>query len=358
MKIKIKLLTVLLSFFFVIEANAFCFSQWVPFISGHCFGEKQKKIVKNKFLRAKLLNFLKNHTKTQESGDIDDTNIDSVLKIESGDYEFEIKNDNEKRFYLLHVPHSYNGKSTSLILAFHGGMGNAEQMSKDYDLKQKSDKEGFIVAFPNGASRFPSGKFATWNAGNCCGNAVKNQSDDVKFVKAIIKDIKLKANIKKIYAIGMSNGGMFSYRLACEMSDTFSAIVAVSGTNNFDKCNPKNPISIMHIHGLEDKHVLFYGGCGPDCKAETEFVSVPDTISSWVKRNNCNKESQRVFKNEGTYCDLYTGCDYNVQVKLCVVKNGGHSWPGSKKATNELKASNSSQSISANDEIWKFFQSN
>lgn len=225
-------------------------------------------------------------------------------------------------------------------------------------MKQKSDKEGFVVAFPNGASRLPSGKIATWNAGNCCGYAVESNGDDVGFVKAVIEDIKKNFNIGKIFATGMSNGGMLSHRLACEMSDTFTAIAAVAGTNNFDGCNPSKPISIMHIHGLEDQHVLFNGGCGPDCmiKSETEFTSVPDTISGWVKRNNCNKDPQRVLDKENAYCDLYTGCDNNVQVKLCVAKDGGHSWPGTEKAPNPLEKSKPSQAILATDEIWDFFK--
>ena len=276
-----------------------------------------------------------------------------------GDYDFSLQYDGSVRKYLVHIPKSYDkNKTTPLILAFHGGMGTAEIMAENYDLIPKSDKEGFIVAFPNGASKFPSGKFATWNAGNCCGYAIKSDSDDVGFVKAIIEDIKKKVNISKIFATGMSNGGMLSYRLACEMSDTFAAIAAVSGTDNYNGCNPKQPISIMHIHGLKDDHVLFYGGCGPACVVgpETEFVSVPDTISRWVNRNNCNVNPQRVVVNENTYYDLYSKCDGDVQVKLYVVEDGGHSWPGAKKAPNPLEKSASSQAISATDEIWNFFK--
>lgn len=277
-----------------------------------------------------------------------------------GDYDSSLQVGDLTRKYLLHVPQNYNkNKAIPLILAFHGGMGNAEIMAEGYNLIPKSDKEGVIVAFPNGVSRFPSGKLATWNAGNCCGYAVERNSDDVSFVKAVLYDIKSKFNIdsNKIYATGMSNGGMMSYRLACEMSDTFAAITSVSGTDNYDECNPKKPISVMHIHGLKDDHVLFYGGCGPACNIESEtgFVSVPDTISKWVERNNCDTNPQRVVVNENAYYDLYSKCDGGVQVKLYVVLDGGHSWPGTEKAPNPLEKSTPSQAISATDEIWKFF---
>jgi polyhydroxybutyrate depolymerase len=279
--------------------------------------------------------------------------------IGAGDYNFNITHDNIKRYYLLHIPKSYNAKNSPLILALHGGMGTAETQKEYYGLVEKSDKEGFIIAFPNGASRFPSGGMATWNAGNCCAYAVQSKSDDVGFIKKVISDIKSKAKIDKIYAIGMSNGGMMSYRLACDMSDTFTAIASVAGTDNYDNCNPKKAISIMHIHSLIDSHVLFDGGCGPDCniKAETEFTSVPDTISKWVTKNNCNNNPERVFDNNGAYCDLYTGCKANTQVKLCVTDDGGHSWPGAQKSPVRPEQKIPSQKISANNEIWNFFSS-
>ena len=283
------------------------------------------------------------------------------FSLGAGDYDYTIKVGNMDRRYLLHVPANYEQKrNNSLILAFHGGLGSAEMMSENYGWKEKSDEEGFIVAFPNGASRLPSGKLATWNAGNCCGYAAESQSADTDFVKAMISDIKSKIGIKNIFATGMSNGGMFAHRLACEMSDTFSAIAAVSGTNNFDDCNPQKPISILHIHGFKDDHVLFNGGCGPKCivGSETQFVSVPKTIDDWVVKDGCDKTSERTELNSSAYCDLYTGCANNTQVKLCVAKDGGHSWPGTNKEPNPLEKSTPSQAINATNEIWNFFSSN
>ena len=161
---------------------------------------------------------------------------------------------------LHHIP----GRKTPLVLAFHGGLGTADTMAEYYGWKPKSDREGFLVAFPNGASRLASGKLATWNAGNCCGYASGSRSDDVGFTKVVIADIREKANVGNIFATGMSNGGMFSHRLGCEMPETFTAIAAVAGTNNFDGCNPQEPVSVLNIHGLQDQHLLFYGGCGPE----------------------------------------------------------------------------------------------
>ena len=89
-------------------------------------------------------------------------------------------------------------------------------------------------------SRLRSGKFATWNAGICCGRARDENVDDVGFVREIVKQLKTQLNVdpNRIFANGMSNGGMMSYRLACEMADTFRAIAAVAGTDGTTECNP------------------------------------------------------------------------------------------------------------------------
>ncbi len=280
-----------------------------------------------------------------------------------GDYDFSLEHDGLTRTYKVHVPFSYKSKIlTPLILAFHGGGGNSEMMADDkyYNLISKSNREGFIIVFPNGASRLKSGKLATWNAGDCCGYARDNNIDDVGFVKKIIEDMQFKLNIdaKRIYAVGFSNGGMFSYRLACELADQFTAIASVAGTENCNHGIPKGPIAIIHIHAQDDTHVLFNGGAGKDAFRDlskvTDFTSVPETISRWVNRNNCKKTSKRVMEKPGVYCDLYSGCDSNVSVMLCVTASGGHSWPGGRKPREE--AANPSNVISAVDEIWEFFK--
>jgi polyhydroxybutyrate depolymerase len=284
---------------------------------------------------------------------------EKTFTLNSGDYKFSLTHNGEIRSYLLHVPISYQStRSTPLILAFHGGLGSAEIMRNNYGFVEKSEKEGFLVAFPNGTSRLSSGKMATWNAGNCCGYAVESESDDVGFVKAVIGDIQQKFNVRAVFATGMSNGGMISHRLACETPELFTAIAAVAGTNNFPNCVPAMSISILHIHSLKDNHVLFNGGCGPGCisNSETEHVSVSSTMEEWVALNHCDTTPIRAEINENAYSETYSGCDGNSKVKLIVTKDGGHSWPSASFTANQLEKNSPSQAISATDEVWAFFE--
>lgn len=274
---------------------------------------------------------------------------------------YRIRSDGREREFLVHLPRGHSlDDPLPLILALHGGGGDMNYMARNdlYGLEASSDQSGFIVVFPNGTGPLPSGKLATWNAGNCCARARDQNVDDVDFLKAVVRRVEevYKIDRRRVFAIGMSNGGMMAYRLACEAPDVFRGIMSVAGTDNTQACPTNAAVAVLHIHALNDDHVLFYGGRGPAFKkgdAVTEFTSVPDTISKWVKRNNAQPAAQRILNRPGAYCDLHGASSGGAPVQLCVTETGEHSWPGGHKPRGEAP----SQAISANDVMWRFFSS-
>ena len=279
-----------------------------------------------------------------------------------GTYNFTLRHGGLQRAYLVHVPRGYDAAvPTQVVVAFHGGGGDMNlQANNNYGIVGKADSAGFIAVFPNGYSRLPSGKLATWNAGNCCDRARDLKIDDVGFVRAMLVQLQARVRVdpQRIFATGMSNGGMLSHRLACEMADTFRAIAPVAGTDGTLQCSPARPISVLHIHAKNDTHVLYNGGAGQDAfRDETkvaDFVSVPETINRWTQRNRCVAPSRRVLEVPGAFCEAYAGCAEGVQVQLCVTEKGGHSWPGVKEVRSGKEPA--SQAINANDVMWEFFQ--
>ncbi len=267
------------------------------------------------------------------------------------------------RKVLVHLPSGHDAtRPAPLVLAFHGGGGHAEYMADDshYGLQKKADEAGFVVAFPNGYSKLPGGRFATWNAGGCCGDARDRGVDDVGFARAVVAALEARYRIdaRRVFATGMSNGGMLSHRLACEATDVFRAVASVAGTDATAGCTPSRPISVLHIHARDDDHVLFAGGAGPgafrdDSKVMT-FVSVPETISRWVARDRCTTSPQRTLDVPGAHCEAHTGCAGGVTVQLCVTETGGHSWPGAPSVRRGKEAASSA--LDANDVIWRFFE--
>ncbi len=262
----------------------------------------------------------------------------------------------ETRQWMLHVPHNLqSGRPTAVVYFFHGGGGNMEHGADDrlYGQVSASDRLGHLLVFPNGHGRLKSGKLATWNAGNCCGAARDDQVDDVGFVRAIHAELgkRFQVDPKQVFAAGMSNGAMMSYRLACEASDLFSAITAVAGTDNTRSCQPARPVSVLHIHAKDDERVLFNGGAGKASEHVTDFTSVADSVARWVGHDACSTTPRTALTQPGVTCVEHDGCQGGSRVRLCVTDTGGHSWPGGQKA----RGGRGSDALSATDEMTRFF---
>jgi polyhydroxybutyrate depolymerase len=273
-----------------------------------------------------------------------------------GDYRFSFVHGGITREYLVHVPRSYSGAPTPMLVALHGGGGDADFQATDakYKLISKSEQAGFIAVFPNGYSRFASGVLATWNAGTCCGKAQETKIDDVGFIREVIHRMERQASIDKprIFATGMSNGAMLSWRLACEAPEV-RAIAPVAGTDNTPACRPSRPVPVIEFHAADDDHVPFNGGVGVG-PSHTDFVSVPATQAKWVQIDRADASPKRVLTVPGAHCDLHAPKPRGAPVELCVTDAGGHSWPGGGSQQGRKQPS---LAISANDLMWNFFSS-
>ena len=181
------------------------------------------------------------------------------------------------------------------------------------------------------------------------------------FLRALLDDLATVANIdaKRVFATGMSNGGIISYRLASELSDRIAAIAPVGGPMGTETCSPKRPVSVIHFHGTADEHAPFKGGKGKGLSG-TNFYSVDHSIKTWIKANGCpeepvvtklpDKADDGMTVTKKTYGPGKDGAE----VVLIEIDGGGHTWPGQDPRVKFL--GKSTKDISANDLMWEFFQ--
>jgi polyhydroxybutyrate depolymerase len=281
--------------------------------------------------------------------------------LRPGDHVRKLTVGGRERSYQVHIPSKYDQKKpTPLVLAFHGGGANADSMVRFSGLNEKSDEARFIVVYPSGTGRLE--RVLTFNGGNCCGYAMNNKVDDVEFTRQLLDDLAKSANIdrKRVFATGMSNGGIMAYRLASELSDRVAAIAPVAGPMGTEACQPKRPVSVMHFHGTADDNAPFKGGKGEKSISGTEFYSVDDSIQAWVKANGCKAEpvitTMPDRAEDGTTIThkTYGGGKDGAEVVLVVIEGGGHTWPGQESRLKML--GKSTKNISANDMMWEFFK--
>lgn len=294
------------------------------------------------------------------------TNDPAAARVEQSSFPgmrlVETSSDDMARSYWIYVPRSYKpGQKTPLILSFHGGSDNGGKNADYTQFPALAEREGFIVAFPNGTSLRGKSKVAlTWNTGSDrgMGRAEKRGIDDVGFIKSVLGDIKRNYAIddNRVYATGMSKGGMFSYLLGCEMPGEFAAIAPVAATMVASSCRPSQPVAIFAIHGSNDENVPIDGGRGRLTAPGLQYDSVIDTIGFWRTNNKCSADASTFDLGSDTTCRAYKSCARDVT--FCVVEGGGHAWPGqTPQRWQERRDVYVTQSFDATQEIWRFFQS-
>jgi polyhydroxybutyrate depolymerase len=270
---------------------------------------------------------------------------------------FSLRHDGRVRTYLVHLPASYSkDKAWPVVLVFHGGGGQGEKMASMTGFSRKADREGFIAVYPNGTGYWQN-RFLTWNAGNCCAYAYEYRIDDVGFIRALIGQLKKDFSVddRRVYATGISNGGMMSYRLACGLSDLIAAIGPVAGAQNID-CEPGQPVSVVILHGTADLYVRYKGGAPlrmADVLNPRVDRPVSEAVAFWVKQNRCGESPVKEKKGKVTV-ERYGGCTAGTAVTLYTLQDEGHTWPGGTKWA--LWADEPSREISATDVIWEFFK--
>lgn len=235
-----------------------------------------------------------------------------------------------KRTYFLHVPPGYDPtRGIPLVLAFHGLSDKATDFIKYIGLEREADAQNVVFIAPQGLGVVPG-----WNAGNCCGEPQLFGIDDVGFARDLIASAQRELCIddKRIYAMGFSNGGMFTHRLGCELSHVLAALGPVSGTPMVKECKPERAISLLAFHGTADTVVGYEGG------GTGTFPKVTDVFADWSRRDQCSDGPHQTFKNGAVSCQSYEKCAEGTVDTLCTIDQGKHTWPGSAAGTQDVQA--------------------
>jgi polyhydroxybutyrate depolymerase len=275
--------------------------------------------------------------------------------------------DGVERTYRIHIPPSLLENITpALVFVLHGGGGTGEGMERTLTLggfNSLADQFNFIVVYPDGIEK-------NWNDGrkNVSDPAHQQNIDDIGFISALIDNLTFEFNIDpdRIFATGISNGAMMSYRLAFEIPEKIAAIAPVAGaipTDLFAYNVSDVPISVCIISGTHDPLVPWEGGqVGFPRTPRGTVISVPESALFWVTHNNCSVLPNTTIlpdidpaDHTWVQRDIYLNGTNSTEVILYTIYNGGHTWPDGYQYLPEALVGRTSHDINANIMIWEFF---
>lgn len=269
----------------------------------------------------------------------------------------------QEREYLLYVPTAYDGSEAwPLVLNFHGYLSKPEKQMAFTGMNAVADTAHFLVAYPRGLKidistvtnrykKLPK-RGKGWNI-----YGALSDNDDLAFVNNIIDEMEATYNInsQKIYATGISLGGIMSQYLACELNHRLAAIASVvSGLQDDERfaCNPIHSIPVLVMAGTADDFAPYDGslnGVGPEA-----------TVQFWRVHNGCSTDYiTTTFEDLNTQDGstvtsfTYNNCQGEAEVCFYKIEGGGHTWSGNGNFLRVL--GNVNRDIIASAEIWNFF---
>jgi len=235
------------------------------------------------------------------------------------------------RTYRVHVPDSYDpNQATPLVIALPGYGNDYHWMEERTRFSILSDRDGFIVVYPEGLPLGPAGE-RQWVWGGTFELGI-GYGDDVHFVTKLMALLTREYTIdrQRIYAMGWSNGGFFAHYLGATMPGTFAAIAPCGAyLNAADLIPGAPPQAIIMIHGDQDSAV--------------SFAAAASSAPVWAQHNGCAPDPQVIRDDDLAEVLAWSRPDGAGDVTFYHLKGWGHRirnengvWPG------EL--------------IWEFFQ--
>ncbi|MFI5287377.1 MAG: alpha/beta hydrolase family esterase [Candidatus Dormibacteria bacterium] len=256
-------------------------------------------------------------------------------------------------------------RQPGLVILLHGAVGSGEEMARLTNFDAQVDRLGWIAVYPDAHNPGPNGG---WDAHACCAQSGVN---DVDFVRQLI-DATTRSDAvdpSRVYVAGFSRGGMMAYRLGCELADRVAAIAVVAGNmsdrnGNIDavRCRPTAPVSLLAIHGTDDRNVPIEGGAGPDelayFKERPElrvfeddlitYAALSDVVAFWRRADHCS-DIEEIESSPSAATRRWRGPG-GVCVEVLQIEGGTHAWPGFAHPTGTPDAS-----VEASEIVADFF---
>jgi polyhydroxybutyrate depolymerase len=241
-------------------------------------------------------------------------------------------------------------------VALHGRGIDADDMVRLTGMNETADREGFLVAYPNGREDSGGGRVWPWFVDE---EGEVRQPQEVEFLARLVEEVARLAPVDagRVYLSGFSNGAILAYVAARDLPDRFAAIGAVAGFVGMKRVPPTS-VSILHIHGTRDRFVPYHGGRSARRGSAYVFPPLSDALLPWLEAAGCHTlrstDSVRdpadptlVIRTE-----IYGPGRDGAEVEVVAIEGGGHTWPGRAPLVSYM--GKWTTAFSGSDRIWEF----
>ncbi len=141
----------------------------------------------------------------------------------------------------------------------------------------------------------------------------------------------------RVYLMGHSNGGFMSFRMACEASASFTALVSLAGGTWLDPnlCQPNTPaVSVLVVHGTADETVAYEGAIFESMDTAYGYPGAVELSQRSAATAGCDPETTTplgtvdlipsIDGEETEMVSYQTGCDEGFEVQLWTLRDGRH----------------------------------
>ena len=304
---------------------------------------------------------------------------------QNGDVQEKIQINDRTRTYVVHLPQGYDSQQHyPVVILLHSLNQDAAEMARLTHFNELADRDSIIAVYPNalggrwnlggGAEprpyrRGPYRRPGTWGPGypppprseSSDRREAAPRNQDLQFLQRMLDRVATNypVDTRRIYAVGLGEGGLLAIRIGCNGADRIAAIAVVAAAMpQMQNCVPSRPLPVLLMNGTDDPIVPYDGGRYRD--SVIRLLSAEDSAKEWARLNHCSEKPSetklRALPGGGkdTKVYLFDRCQENAQVALYSVKNGGHTWPGGEQYMSEKEVGKTSHALNANETIWSF----
>ena len=275
-----------------------------------------------------------------------------------------IDHDGKEREYFVHIPKG-GGENLPVVVAIHGYTSTASGFQASHGVNRHADEMGYIAVMPQGSHFWDTdeedGRYlvTSWNdlaanlpqtpagphciddshqypcpaeCGQCSRCAWTSCYDDVGFIEKMLDAVhaEFPTDESRTYLLGVSNGGMMTLRLGCDLSDRFAAIAPIIGQLAPGyACGPDVDLPMIHLFGGEDDTVRSDGTPAGDGFI---YTTPEETAEIWASALACESGpamwDNAIADEAEIMCTAFSECRVDGhEVVSCLDPDGVHAWP-------------------------------